>query len=536
MYTARTERKILGYALMLRKLEALRDELSIIPIYELDRILKTVAQMLKIDRALWLDVQNDKIIVRYEYDLTQVHEINKDLHNLSPNYISSKLLSACKKHKKVLAFNLDRKSRRKLFNKKQIKKSGPITEYMIYKNISALLCAPITKDNKILSFIYFENKFSPISFFHKTLVKSISSQLTTIKITSDNFKSLQELNKKLEDLVEKRTRLLQQQTAELNEKEKELKEKIEELELYNEQLNAIHNDLERHKQEIEQKNFELEKIHTSILEQKQISEERNKKLTENLLFAKTIQQIILQIDSNLPFADLFIFYKPKQIVSGDFYWIKNFKNKTVIAVADCTGHGVPGAFMSLLSASILKDTITKNFITLNNPEIPPGQLLDQIRDKIIKILGQEFYTSVFDSFNIKDGMDIALAIYDKTSNNISYAGAYIPMWIIRDEQLFEFKADRQPIGIYYKPQQIKPFRTQKFQLKKGDIIYMFSDGFADQFNPNGEKFYKKNLKKLLLEIHHYPGSIQRDLLEKTFLQWKGDYFQVDDVLVVGIII
>ena len=273
----------------------------------------------------------------------------------------------------------------------------------------------------------------------------------------------------------------------------------------------------------------------NILSQKRQIESQHHKLVEShdeiqdsIRYAKRIQSAILPPDSLVSEAlsDAFVLYKPKDVVAGDFYWLEPVPgaNKSVMfAAADCTGHGVPGAMVSVICNNALNRAVRE--FGLNDP----GKILDKSREIVIK----EFEKSEED---VKDGMDIALCFLESDSSNgsisLKYAGAHNPLWLIRSQELIEYKADKQPIGNF---DNIQPFNTHSIELKKGDCIYVFSDGFADQFGgERGKKFKTPNLKKLLLEIHGKPMKEQKFILEKTFEDWRGAMEQLDDICFIGV--
>jgi serine phosphatase RsbU (regulator of sigma subunit) len=207
-------------------------------------------------------------------------------------------------------------------------------------------------------------------------------------------------------------------------------------------------------------------------------------------------------------------------VSGDYYFITSKGNKLIVSVADCTGHGVPGAFMSILGISFLNEIISKENI------FDSSDILNRLRDNIINALNQGKEEKT------KDGMDMVLCIFDFEKNIIEFSGANNPLYHIRKGILYEYKGDKMPIGLY---DNIQPFSKTIIPIEKGDTFYMFSDGYADQFGgPEGKKFKYKQLKELLLSIQEYPMPEQGKIIEKTIDDWKRDYFQVDDMLMIGI--
>jgi serine phosphatase RsbU (regulator of sigma subunit)/Tfp pilus assembly protein PilF len=257
----------------------------------------------------------------------------------------------------------------------------------------------------------------------------------------------------------------------------------------------------------------------------QIIEEKNKDITASIHYAKRIQRAVLPsdvfLDKHLP--DHFVFFKPKDIVSGDFYWATQAGDAVLVATADCTGHGVPGAFMSLIGSAFLSEIVVEKGITR------PDLVLNALRENIIRALNPEG-TSV----EAKDGMDIVLCRYDMKRMVLEFAAANNPVWIVRGGTAVEEHApDKFPVGKYAGKE--APFTLRTVQLNKGDIVYTFTDGFADQFGgEKGKKFKYKPLQALLLANCNLPMDEQRDKLSSTLESWKGNLEQVDDVLLIGV--
>ncbi|MFO7843331.1 MAG: response regulator [Bacteroidales bacterium] len=260
-----------------------------------------------------------------------------------------------------------------------------------------------------------------------------------------------------------------------------------------------------------------------IKKQHDIVQKQNKKIEDSILYAKRIQSAVLPPNRFVQhlLSEHFIFYKPRDIVSGDFYWTKQIDEKIYIAAADCTGHGVPGALMSMLGITFLNEIVNKN------PEIHANEILNELRTHIISSLRQT--GSIGDT---RDGLDIALCIINHDKKLMEYAGANNALYFIRNGELSEIKANRMPIGIHRRAKE--SFNNHEIPLRKDDLVYIFSDGFVDQFGgKEGRKFLTGNFKRLLLENHQKPLSEQKQILEKTFQQWKGDRKQLDDILVIG---
>lgn len=254
-------------------------------------------------------------------------------------------------------------------------------------------------------------------------------------------------------------------------------------------------------------------------------EQRHQEVLDSVHYAKRIQLAILPTEEMVKtlLPDSFIFFKPKNIVSGDFYWVKQLSDSKILyAAVDCTGHGVPGAFMSILGYNLLEQTI-KHLTSLN-----PATILTELCNAIIKSLKQ---TQEFES--VKDGMDIALCLLDLKNLKIEFAGAHNPLYIIRNGELIEFKADNRAIGFSYFKK--TSFQNHEFDLKKGDCLYIFSDGFVDQKGgPNRTKFFYTPFKQFLIDIHQKPLDEQRQLLDDKFMGWKKELNQIDDVLIFGV--
>ncbi|MFT7611912.1 MAG: serine phosphatase RsbU (regulator of sigma subunit) [Parvicellaceae bacterium] len=248
-------------------------------------------------------------------------------------------------------------------------------------------------------------------------------------------------------------------------------------------------------------------------------EEKNTEIMDSIAYAKRIQSAILPPTKLVKeyLHESFILYKPKDVVAGDFYWMEPVKGKILFASADCTGHGVPGAMVSVICNGGLNRSVREYGLT------DPGKILDKTREIVI----QEFEKS---EEEVKDGMDIALCSLE--GNKLQYAGANNPLWIIRNGEIIETKADKQPIGKYTDP---KPFMTHTIELQKEDSIYIFSDGYVDQFGgEKGKKFKPPNFRKLLLSIQDNSMEKQQELLDEAFEEWRGDLEQIDDVCVIGV--
>lgn len=270
------------------------------------------------------------------------------------------------------------------------------------------------------------------------------------------------------------------------------------------------------------------KAKKEIALQKLLIEQRNLEVMDSIKYASRIQNAILppeeQVQKLIP--EHFILYLPKDIVSGDFYWFEERNDYLFFAVVDCTGHGVPGAFMSIVGRNGLNDAVNIAGLT-SAPKI-----LDYLNHYVNETLHQRFENS-----SVRDGMDIALCVLNKTTNEIDFAGANNPVWIHQKSKndFIEFKGDKQPIGNFVGLYDIKPFNSKKIKLEKGDTMYLFSDGYADQFGgPKGKKLKYKRLKEKLITVCSNDLKFQKNSLVQLLNDWKGDMEQIDDICIVGI--
>lgn len=266
------------------------------------------------------------------------------------------------------------------------------------------------------------------------------------------------------------------------------------------------------------------KLYQELLKQKDEISRQKKEIIESLEYARLIQTALLPQLSSIHKAlhDNFILYLPKDIVSGDFYWISEQEENVLFAAVDCTGHGVPGALMSILGITSLNEIVSEA------DNLKANRILNQLREKIMKSLHQTGRGG-----ESKDGMDISFCIYNRKTKDLQYSGANNPLYYVRQNILYEIKPDKMPIGVSGIEE--KSFRNNVVKMKKGDVLYIFTDGFPDQFGgPKEKKFKYKPFKNLLLEIYNKNMKEQREILLSSFIEWKKDFEQVDDVLVIGI--
>jgi tetratricopeptide (TPR) repeat protein len=270
---------------------------------------------------------------------------------------------------------------------------------------------------------------------------------------------------------------------------------------------------------LESANNKLAESNDEIMNQKHLIEEKQKEILDSISYAKRLQEAILPpialIRKHLP--DSFVMYNPKDIVAGDFYWMEITKDQVLIAAADCTGHGVPGAMVSVVCSNALNRAVKEFAIT------EPGKILDKVRELVVETFGKS-------ESEVKDGMDISICAISGTS--IKWAGANNPLWYVQDGEMKKIVANKQPIGKTDNPQ---PFTTHHVQLKKNDILYLFTDGFADQFGgPNGKKYKTKQMEELFAKTISEKMETQEQHIQSAFQNWKGRLEQIDDVCIIGI--
>jgi serine phosphatase RsbU (regulator of sigma subunit) len=379
-------------------------------------------------------------------------------------------------------------------------------EFWLYLFVTlTLLAAIIFTDNIYL--IYFKTYYIERAGKDYFVIK-LGYIATFIIINSILFFVLKKY-KQAQDLAELATKEIEQNNEIITKK--------------NEALTKNNLELKELKEEIVQQNEELRAFIEEISAQRDEIEERNNEIIQSITYARKIQKALIpkgKIIYNY-FDDFFVFNKPKDILSGDFLWTANYEENIIVAVADCTGHGVPAALLSVLAISAL------NEIILIHTLLSPDKILNLLREKIVVALSQSEGIEL-----TKDGLDISIIIYNKNSKKIMFSGAFNPLVIIRNNQIISFDGDRMPVGICLSE---NGFSCHRIDVYKDDIIYLFTDGYADQFGGlNNKKMKRKEFKELLLKLYKLPLPAQKERFEMFFNEWKLDFEQVDDVLLVGL--
>lgn len=280
--------------------------------------------------------------------------------------------------------------------------------------------------------------------------------------------------------------------------------------------------LEEKNRTISAQKDEIEKQRDLAAAQRDQIAYQKKHITDSIMYAKRIQTALIpSMELFSEKLEHFVLYKPLAIVSGDFYWVSANGNKQVIICADCTGHGVPGAFMSMLGVSLLNEIVNSKQILM------PNDIIENLRQGIIKTLKQ-----VAEEDSVKDGMDIEVCLIDFDTNKLWFAGANNPLYLVRNGELIHYRADKMPVAIHYK---MAPFTLHEIDLRKGDAFYILTDGYSDQFGgPKEKKFMSSQLKETIVSMNGMPMLKQGERLNEIFEGWRGNNSQVDDVTVIGI--
>jgi serine phosphatase RsbU (regulator of sigma subunit) len=292
----------------------------------------------------------------------------------------------------------------------------------------------------------------------------------------------------------------------------------------NQNLLLLNSELQQQKEEILTQSENLQQANDAIRQQKDLVEASHRKITDSIAYASIIQSAMLPADCLTQgfFSDSFIYYSPRDIVSGDFYWYKEKNGSLIFAVADCTGHGVPGSLLSIMGISYLNEIIN------TSNEIKPSIVLDELRNAVKSTFGQSASTDLR-----KEGIEIAFCVFNPQSKVLEYSGARLSLWISRNGNVQEYPADKLPIGL---PINETPFQVTQVKLEKNDIIYLFTDGITDQLGAQtGKKYLRKNFIEFLKQISDKPLDYQKDSINEMFLNWKGSSLdQTDDILVLGL--
>ncbi|RLD52756.1 MAG: hypothetical protein DRI94_02065 [Bacteroidetes bacterium] len=465
---------------LISDIEDLKNDLLINKSFDIYNSFEILCQNMNADRAI-LFTLNEKNETEFKANFPK-EEFNK----YQEQYPQGTIIRAIK-HKETVIIH--KTSGSSYYNK----------NYLTKYPANSSLTVPFKVSGQIKAIAYFETNDKKHSFtkHNGQVLEGIATQVIGLINSSDLFIKTENIQKNLEKIIEARTKDVTNQK----------------------------NLLENQKDEIEAVNNQLTEKHEEI-------QTKNTIITENIQSAGLIQSALLPDDKYLYtlFEDIFILFRPKEIVSGDFYQVNEVKTDTgekniIFTLADCTGHGVPGVLMSLIGNDLIKNVV------INRKIYKPAGILNQIQKDIAKKLTQSE-----DTKKIKDGMDMAVINYNPANYMLEYAGAKIDLLILRNNKITEVKADRLSISAErHKKLKDRNFKNYKIQLKKGDVLYLATDGYQDQFGgENDTKFMKKNFKALFEEIGNLQFVIQRSRLLKTLNKWQGKNIQNDDITVIGI--
>ncbi len=392
--------------------------------------------------------------------------------------------------------------------------------------------------NRTSDYHYLRNELIKfISIFSLTLIVVIILIYIKTKVITDPIKKLVfkvnrithgHLNERAEIMGNNEITTLSKQFNQMIEElesyyyelEQKVEERTREIQQQKEEILSQRDAIENQRNMLADKNESLEDAYKEIQAQK-------KHITDSIIYAKRIQNAILPANSHIDklVPNNFVLYHPKDIVSGDFYWVNKIPGKSIIAAVDCTGHGVPGAFMSIIGTNQLEYAV--RIVKAKNA----GEILDALSEGVENVLRKD---ESMNSSAVKDGMDIALCVIDYKNMVVEFAGAYNPLYLVRNGEMQVLKADKYAIGTYSEYPERK-YTNHKLKLEKGDILYIFSDGYPDQFGgPKGRKYMYKRFREYLLSISDQPLDKQKQLLVEENKRWQGKEVQVDDIIVIGI--
>ncbi len=384
---------------------------------------------------------------------------------------------------------------------------------------------PLTSNDKLKAILYIEREEKNFNKWDVDLLELLMPQLSTIIDNYTFYWNLDSLNKNLEEIIEARTQMAYKQKQELLAKSSDLDEKIEELNISSTIVEDLNDELKSQREEINVKNTQLDILRKQILLQKRILEEKQENIHSSINYAKKIQKALLSSTKQFPIEENFIINIPKEIVSGDFYMSIVHKDQWLLALVDSTGRNVSATFLSFLIQSIIEETIQEDPENIYNP----ADVLSIIRDK--------FNNSLLinkDSSKIQDSFDISICSINLLNGNIKFAGANQDLLLIRKGEEILLEGNNFSIGGYFTNKE-KVFTTKSFDLKLGDLIYLYSDGYYNQISSkNKTKLGRQNFHTLIKETTNIYLDKQKDLLIERYNDWKGNMRQVDDVFIVGV--
>jgi len=455
------------------------------PSYDLPGTFQALIKSIGLEKIILFTIDNEEII----YSIIAQESITKDNINEKIDFKKEYFLFDIN----IIKYSFDNK--KSTFSKKHRASDA----YRSKRNVKSIVTLPIIKDNRVIALVYFENKKKRMSQALVEVLQKAQTQFYSLINTAVTYFNLIRLNAELDDKVKERTKEVNEQKNELDEKNQQLDEKIQLLEEQNTIQQELNHELEVKIIETDKENTILEEQTIKITNQKKKIEKNNKIINKNISYASKILFALSNIETKIPFKEFFYLDLPKNIVGGDFFLSVKVDNTFIFALADATGHGVPGALMRIFANNKIKKIINKNIH--QNKEIIPHEILNQLRTNIKNSFSSEFK-------QLSEGLDISFCIYNTDTKMLNFAGAYSSAIIISNNEISILKGDRMPVGKYIEGFE-NSFTTKSCQLQENDIIYLYTDGYVDQFSSSkNQKYYLSNFKNFLLTIHQRPLNIQ----------------------------
>ncbi len=489
---------------------SLRIALLSTPSYDLKFTLLEISKSLSIEKISLFTIIKDRLNFAYHLENENVRENIDEFVDFTKDYdeFDVELVEFGYNNKRSISSNELKKT--KYFSKKDIKSSVVLT---------------VVRSSKVITIVYFENKHQKMSKALVEVLKTVHTLFYSLISTTVVYYNLQRLNKQLDAKVKERTKEVEKQKEELDDQNQKLDEKIQLLEEQYAIQQELNDELASHIEEIRRENEVIEEQNIQIEEQKRIIEKQTELIKSDISYASKILKTISIIAENQPVEDYFLLDLPKNIISGDFYTSKMYGDIFLFALADCTGHGVPGALMRIFSNRNLIKIADE--LLAENIDADPHLIINRLRDNI-----KHYFSS--EETQLSEGLDLALCLYNTKTGELKFSAAYHSLIYIQNGKMNTLKGDRMPVGKYIEGFEYS-FKTQKITVSKGDTLYLYTDGFVDQFSSiSNDKFYTSNFKRLLLKIYEEQMDKQKAILYEEFIKWKGSFYQIDDVSVVGL--
>ncbi len=475
--------------------------------FDIENSLETYVQVSNVDKVLIFYAKNDKFYLS--------HKIDRHL-----DYFKTKEeVDFSKDNKEFCSKDLQKAitERKSIYKKNKDIKKNPLKYYKTNK-IKNIFIVPIIDNTELISLVYIEKSKISLSQEQEYVVRFSYNFLQNLIISTFLYTNLQELNNFLEKEIDKKKAEVKHQNEEIDHKNQELDEKIQFIEEQVTIQREITQDIKNQNVKLDQQQKNLEEKNRELETDKKNLETIKKSVDKNIKYAGNILEAAKVVEKNPPMSSHYYYDNPKGLIGGDFFWSKMLDGKFLFTLADSTGHGIPGALMSLIGVKLINTIITEK--TSVGDSFTPADVLEELRKKVKAHLTDKSHV-------VKDGYDMAFCFYYSESQKLVASCANNSIIIVRNKKIIQIKADKMPVGAYIRE---TAFKNVEFQLEKGDNIYLFSDGFVDQYGEKTDtKFYMANFKQLLIEISEENPQTQLDILHKTFEDWKGNTKQIDDV-------